>query len=94
MVWFGFVDAFHRKGYKMVSIPKTCKTFDGTLSINVYQLQHTGTLKIEKKHPFGNEKNFVSDFDEIQNMKSLWPKRFTHRNGVESETIFSTLMIF
>ena len=41
------------------------------------------------------KKNFVFDFDEIQNMQSLWPKDFTHKIWVESETkIFSDLMIF
>ena len=29
---------------------------------------------------------FVSNFDEIQNMQSSWPKDFTHKIWVESET--------
>ena len=41
-----------------------------------------------RNRDFGNQKNvkgplekkffFVSDFDETQNLKSLWPKDFTH----------------
>ena len=34
------------------------------------------------------KKNFVSDFDKIQNMQSLWPKDFTKKIWVESETKF------
>ena len=32
------------------------------------------------------KKIFVSDFDEIQNMQSLWPKDITHKIWVELET--------
>ena len=34
--------------------------------------------KIPKGPPFGKKKFFVSDFDETQNLKSLWPRDFTH----------------
>ena len=41
------------------------------------------------------KKNFVSDFDEIQNMQSLWPKDLTHKIWAESETKnFSDSKIF
>ena len=36
--------------------------------------------------PLKMKKNFVSDFYEIQNMQSLWPKDITHKIWVESET--------
>ena len=39
------------------------------------------------KGSFG-KKNFVSDFDETQNLKSLWPRDFTHEIWAESETKF------
>ena len=59
------------------------------MSVNVDQYLHIETLKIRKTPkgpPLKMKKNFVSDFDEIQNMQSLWPKDFTHKIWVESET--------
>ena len=32
------------------------------------------SLKISKTRVFDVKKNFVSDFDETQNLKSLWPR--------------------
>ena len=65
------------------------ESFPPFMSINVDQHLDIETLKIRKTSkglPFGNEKKIVSDFDEIQNMQSLWPKDFTKKNWVESET--------
>ena len=59
------------------------------MSIIVNQCLHIETLKIRKTPkgpPFENEKKFVSDFDEIQNMQSLWPKDLTQKIWVELET--------
>ena len=42
-------------------------------------------LKNIKGSPLWKKKIFVSDFDEIQNLKSLWPRDFTHEIWAESE---------
>ena len=49
--------------------------------------QEIETLKIRKTSKVPLEKIFffVSDFDETQNLKSLWPKDFTHEIWAESE---------
>ena len=38
---------------------------------------HLNVSKTSKGPPFGKKK-FVSDFDETQDFKSLWPRDFTH----------------
>ena len=49
--------------------------------------QEIETLKSEKRQrsTFGKKIFFFSDFDETQNLKSLWPKDFTHEIWAESE---------
>ena len=50
--------------------------------------QEIETLKIRKMskvRTFGKKFFFVSDFDETQNLKSLWPRDFTHEIWAESE---------
>ena len=41
--------------------------------------------KTSKGPPFGKIFFFVSDFDETQNLKSLWPRDFSHQIWAESE---------
>ena len=43
----------------------------------------TTILKNPKGGPFYVKKIFVSDFDETQNLKSLWPRNLTH--GIKEE---------
>ena len=60
------------------------------MSINILTLRPWKSEKHQRVPPLEMKKNFVSDFDEIQNMQSLWPKDFTHKIWVKSETkIFS-----
>ena len=54
--------------------------------ISVFILKPWKSEKNQRVPPLKMKKNFVSDFDEIQNMQSLWPKDFTHKIWVESET--------
>ena len=50
------------------------------MSVNVNHYLHTETLKIGKTPKFWKwKRKIVSDFDEIQNMQSLWPKNFTNK---------------
>ena len=64
------------------------------MPVNVDQYLHIETLKIGKT-PLKMKKKYVSDFDEIQNMQSLWPKDFTQEIWVDSETKnFSDSKIF
>ena len=48
------------------------------MSVNVDQCITIEALKIINTQKGNEIKKNVSDFDEIQNMKSLWPKDFTH----------------
>ena len=41
--------------------------------------------KRQRSRTFGKKFFFVSDFDETQNLKSLWPRDFTHEIWAESE---------
>ena len=56
------------------------------MSINILTLSAWKSEKHQRVPPLEMKKIFVSDFDEIQNMQSLWPKDFTHKIWVESET--------
>ena len=56
------------------------------MSISIFILRPWKSEKHQRVPPLKMKKNFVSDFDEIQNMQSLWPKDFTHKIWVESET--------
>ena len=56
------------------------------MSINILTLRPWKSEKHQRVPPLEMKKIFVSDFDEIQNMQSLWPKDFTHKIWVESET--------
>ena len=56
------------------------------MSINILTLRPWKLEKHQRVPPLEMKKIFVSDFDEIQNMQSLWPKDFTHKIWVESET--------
>ena len=42
--------------------------------------------KRQRSGPLEKKFFFVSDFDETQNLKSLWPRDFTHEIWAESET--------
>ena len=54
--------------------------------ISIFILRPWKSEKHQRVPPLKMKKIFVSDFDEIQNMQSLWPKDFTHKIWVESET--------
>ena len=56
------------------------------MSISNFILRPWKSEKHQRVPPLKMKKIFVSDFDEIQNMQSLWPKDFTHKIWVESET--------
>ena len=56
------------------------------MSISIFILRPWKSEKHQRVPPLKMKKIFVSDFDEIQNMQSLWPKDFTHKIWVESET--------
>ena len=58
------------------------------MSINILTLSAWKSEKHQRVPPLEMKKIFVSDFDEIQNMQSLWPKDFTQTIWVESETNF------
>ena len=58
------------------------------MSISVFILRPWKSEKHQRVPPLKMKKIFVSDFYEIQNMQSLWPKDFTHKIWVESETKF------
>ena len=54
--------------------------------ISIFILRPWKSEKHQRVPPLKMKKIFVSDFDEIQNMQSLWPKDFTQEIWVESET--------
>ena len=54
--------------------------------INILILRPWKLEKHQRVPPLKMKKIFVSDFDEIQNMQSLWPKDFTHKIWVKSKT--------
>ena len=56
------------------------------MSISIFILRPWKSEKHQRVPLWKWKKNFVSDFYEIQNMQSLWPKDFTHKIWVESET--------
>ena len=57
----------------------------------IFQEIETWKIKKTSKGPPFGKKNFVSDFDETHNFKSLGPGDFTHKIWAESETkIFLT----
>ena len=54
--------------------------------ISIFILRPWKSEKHQRVPPLKMKKIFVSDFDEIQNMQSLWLRDITHKIWVESET--------